>query len=239
MPAFNAELFLEIAVQSVREQTYTNWELLIVNDSSKDNTLQIAQGFQAQDKRIQVLNQLENQGVAKTRNTALKEAQGKYIAFLDSDDVWHPEKLEKQVCFMEKESVLICYSSYQRINEDGKELGIVTPPKEINYTSLLKSNFIGNLTGIYNTEALGKQFFSNYKHEDYVAWLALVKISGSAKSIDEVLGQYRVYAGTTSSNKLKMLTWQWRIYRSSQSLSFIQSSWLMMCYGYYALSKRM
>lgn len=238
MPAYNAASFLEIAVKSIRAQTYTNWELLIVNDASKDATLKIAETLKAQDERIQVFDQLENQGVAKTRNTALQEAKGKYIAFLDSDDVWYPQKLEKQVYFMENEDVLVCYSPYQRINENGKELATVIPPKEIDYNSLLKSNFIGNLTGIYNAEILGKQFFSDYKHEDYVAWLALVKNSGKAKSVGEVLGQYRVYAGTTSSNKIKMLLWQWRIYRSSQSLGFLQSSWLMLCYGYYALNKR-
>lgn len=238
MPAYNAELFLEIAVKSVKVQSYINWELIIVNDASKDNTLEISRQLETQDARIQVCNMDENQGVAKARNLALEKAKGKYIAFLDSDDIWQADKLERQVNFMEKNKVLVCYSAYQRINEHGTKLGKVTPPLAIDYKKLLKSNFIGNLTGIYNADILGKQFFADFKHEDYVAWLALLKKSGRAESVNDVLGQYRVYAGTTSSNKFKTMIWQWKIYRYSQSLGFFYSCWLMACYCWYALNKR-
>lgn len=238
MPAYNAALFLEIAVQSVQQQTYCHWELLIVNDASSDNTLQIAKSLQVLDERIQVVDQPTNQGVARARNEALERAKGKYIAFLDSDDIWQPDKLERQISFMEANKVLVSYSAYQRIDEDGKMLGTVVPPPEIDYKSLLKSNFIGNLTGVYNAEVLGKQFFSDFKHEDYVAWLALVKKAGQAKSANAMLGQYRVYGGSTSSNKIKTLAWQWRIYRQAESMNFFHSCWLMLCYGYYALIKR-
>ena len=238
MPAYNAALFLEGAVNSVEGQTYSNWELLIVNDASNDETLRIANRIQNGDSRILVFDQEQNQGVAAARNVALKAAKGKYIAFLDSDDVWSEHKLEKQVGFMEGSGVLVCYAAYTRIDEHGRQLGTVRPPAIINYKALLKSNFVGNLTGIYNAEALGKQFFSEFKHEDYVAWLALVKKAGRAESVNLVLGLYRVYAGSTSSNKIKTLMWQWRIYRRSQGLSFIESCWLMLCYGYYALHKR-
>lgn len=238
MPARNAALFLEIAVHSIQSQSFSSWELLIVNDASTDATLQIANNLHEQDRRIHVLDQKESRGIAKARNCALEKARGKYIAFLDSDDIWLPDKLERQISFMEMNNVVVSYSAYERIDEKGRKLGTVIPPDEIDYKKLLKSNFIANLTGVYNVEVLGKQFFSEVGHEDYVAWLALVKKAKTAKLVDAVLGQYRVYSGSISSNKFKMLGWQWRVYRDSQSLGFFYSCWLMLCYAYYAINKR-
>ena len=169
---------------------------------------------------------------------AIEAARGRYIAFLDSDDLWLPEKLEKQIRFMEEESVLICYSHYQRMNAEGEPMGVVRTPSSVDYLKMLKSNFIGNLTGIYNAAELGKQYFTDFKHEDYVAWLSLIKRAGTARAVPEVLGLYRVYAGSTSANKLRALSWQWRIYRLSESLNFFESCRLMVYYGNYALSKR-
>ncbi|PCJ27279.1 MAG: glycosyl transferase [SAR86 cluster bacterium] len=239
MPAYNASQYLLRSANSAFEQTYSNWELLIVDDASTDNTLLIAEQLAARDSRVTVLRQINNQGVAQARNLALDSAQGKYIAFLDSDDLWHPEKLQKQVQFMESSDTLICYAAYQRIDENGEKMGQVWPPTQLSYHTLLKSNFIGNLTGIYNADSLGKQYFTKLKHEDYVAWLALVKKAGLARSINEILGSYRVYAGSTSSNKLKTIAWQWRIYRIGESLGLIRSCWLMFCYAYHAIYKRL
>lgn len=238
MPAFNAGRFMEVAVDSVRAQSYSNWELLIANDASTDSTLEIASCLAASDSRIRVLNQVENRGVAAARNLALGEATGKYVAFLDSDDVWNSDKLTRQIEFMNKNEVLVCYSAYQRMDESGVELGKVVPPVRIEYTDLLKSNFIGNLTGVYNAEVLGKQYFLNTKHEDYVAWLNLVKKARSAQSTNSILAHYRVHSASISSNKIETIAWQWRIYRSSQSLGILYSCCLMLCYFYYAIKKR-
>jgi teichuronic acid biosynthesis glycosyltransferase TuaG len=238
MPAYNAEPYLAAAIESVISQTYPAWELLIVNDASTDETPAIAERFQRLDERIKVFTQSENTGVAKARNSALEQAKGKYIAFLDSDDLWVPNKLEKQIAFMLANQVIISYGAYQRIDERGNNLGTVWPLKELDYATLLKSNFIGNLTGVYDAEMLGKECFGDFRHEDYVAWLALVKRAGKAMSVDEVLGSYRVYTGSASSNKLKAALWQWRIYRQSQLLGIPQSCWLMLHYFYHAIHKR-
>lgn len=239
MPAYNAERYISSAVQTVQAQSHAGWELLIVDDASSDSTLRLAQDMASQDKRIRVFAQPVNGGVAKARNAALEHAQGTYIAFLDSDDLWEPQKLAQQLEFMESEGVLVCYSQYLRIDESGEPLGPVFPPAEVDYRKMLKSNFIGNLTGIYNCEILGKQFFSEFKHEDYVAWLALVKKAGSARGVGQILAKYRVYRGSTSSNKLRTIAWQWRIYRQTQSLGGFRSAILMVWYAIYAVFKRM
>ncbi len=238
MPAYNASRYLEQAARSVFNQTYSNWELLITDDASLDNTLEIARQLEAADPRVVVLAKDKNSGVADSRNVALERARGKFIAFLDSDDLWLPEKLSKQVAYMESNKVRICYSAYQRIDEASRVIGTVTPPARVDYGLMLKSNFIGNLTGIYNAQALGKQFFPEIGHEDYVAWLMLVKKSGEARSINETLALYRVYGGSISGNKLKAAQWQWKIYRQHLALGPLQSSHLMLSYFRYALGKR-
>jgi teichuronic acid biosynthesis glycosyltransferase TuaG len=239
MPAYNAERYLSAAIESVLSQTYPQWELLIVNDGSTDGTQAMAERYQQQDPRIKVLNQNVNGGIAKARNRALDEANGRYIAFLDSDDLWIPDKLEKQLAFMTARKVSVSYGAYQRINEQGQHLGSVWPVQQLDYATLLKSNFIGNLTGIYDAEVLGKQYFGEFKHEDYVAWLALVKRAGKAMSINLELGSYRIYTDSTSANKFKAALWQWRIYRHSEHLSIAQSCYLMVHYFYYAVQKRL
>ncbi len=238
MPAFNAARYIEQAVGSVIEQTYQNWELLIVDDASNDQTLEIARKLAAGDARIRVFTNDHNLGVAESRNLALREASGCYIAFLDSDDLWLPEKLAKQVEFMLRHDVAVCYANYRRIDEHGNSLGAVVPPNRIDYELLLKSNFIGNLTGIYNAGALGKQYFSKFGHEDYVAWLDLVRKTNLACSVGEELALYRVYGGSISGNKLKAARWQWKIYRNHLSLGIVRSFRLMLSYFYYALRKR-
>lgn len=238
MPAYNAASYLPAAMQSVRDQSYVNWELLVVDDASTDSTLQVAHQFAKNDSRIRVYPQAKNGGVTQARNKALQMAEGDYLAFLDADDLWDPEKLQKQVEHMASHNALICYSAYRRIDEEGNIVGRVSPPARVTYADLLKSNFIGNLTGIYNAKVLGKQYLEEFGHEDYVAWLKLVKAAGEALAVNEELASYRVYKGSTSSNKIRTIGWQWRIYRESESLGMLKSSWLIACYGIYAILKR-
>lgn len=238
MPAYNAATYLPDAMQSVLDQSYDNWELVVVDDASTDSSLQIAREFAEKDPRIRVFPQSENGGVTAARNKALQMAGGDYMAFLDADDLWDPEKLLKQVVFMAASNSMICYCAYRRIDEEGRIIGRVSPPSRVTYRDMLKSNFIGNLTGIYNAKVLGKQYLEDFGHEDYVAWLELVKVAGEAFSVNEELAGYRVYRGSTSSNKLRTITWQWRIYRESQALGWLKSAWLIVCYGIYAILKR-
>ena len=238
MPAYNAATYLPSAIQSVFEQSYSNWELLVVDDASTDSTLHVANSFAEKDSRVRVFPQSENGGVTAARNKALQMAGGDYLAFLDADDLWDSEKLLKQVGYMTHNNTLICYCGYRRINEEGRIVGRVSPPLKVTYSDMLKSNFIGNLTGIYNAKVLGKQYLEDFGHEDYIAWLELIKVAGEASSVDEELASYRVYRGSTSSNKLRTISWQWRIYRESQALGLVKSSWLIACYGIYAILKR-
>lgn len=238
MPAFNAGRFLDQAIASVLAQGYQAWELLIANDASTDDTLARARAFAARDPRIRVLVQDRNRGVAAARNLALQAAAGKYIAFLDSDDLWVPDKLAEQVQFMERGGCLVSYGDYQRMDEAERVTGTVRCPPRVDYARMLRSNYIGNLTGMYNAEALGKEYFRQYRHEDYVAWLTLVGRAGEARSVGRILGRYRVYANSTSANKLKTLGWQWRIYREAERLGLLRSGYLMLCYACHALAKR-
>jgi teichuronic acid biosynthesis glycosyltransferase TuaG len=238
MPAYNAARFIEESINSVLVQTYADWELLVVDDCSKDHTKQLVERFAHQDQRIKVLTHTTNQGVIAARNLALTHAQGQYIAFLDSDDLWLPNKLQIQLQHLTRHNALICYAAYQRIDEKGALLANVTPPATVDYPTLLKGNEIGNLTGLYDCRVLGKEYFKAFRHEDYVAWLALVKRAGHAVGVAEQLGCYRVYSGSISSNKFKTLGWQWRIYRESERLGLLRSCWLMLHYGVRAIRKR-
>ena len=210
----------------------------MLDDFSKDRTASIIEGYARNEPRIVFLQQQQNQGVAATRNRALEVAQGEYIAFLDSDDYWRSDKLERQLAFMAEKGALICCSNYERIDEKGNKLGVVEPPRSIHYKDLLKSNFIGNLTGMYNAKELGKVFFKTIAHEDYLAWLTVLKSGHQAYCLPEVLACYRVYDQSTSSNKFKTISWQWQIYREEEQLNFCHSLYLMFFYMFYALRKR-
>ncbi|MES2625860.1 MAG: glycosyltransferase family A protein [Pseudomonadota bacterium] len=239
MPAYNAELYIALAIESILGQTYQQWELLVVNDASSDRTQNIVEELQKKDARIFLLTNKTNSGIADSRNLALRNAKGRFIAFLDSDDLWLPEKLSTQVIFMTERSASISYSGYSRVNEKGAYLGSVRPPELIAYNDLLKTNHIGNLTGIYDCESLGKEYFKKFKHEDYIAWLNLIKRAGYAYGLPKELAQYRVYAGSASSNKFKTINWQWRIYRDSEHISLLRSCFLMGSYIWNAVLKRM
>lgn len=239
MPAYNAESYIASAIDSILNQSYQNWELLVVNDASADTTGKIVQEIQKKDPRITLLTNAANMGIAGSRNVALENAKGRFIAFLDSDDLWLPEKLDTQLAFMVESGAAITYSGYTRIDEHGKYLGTVKPPKLVSYDDLLKSNHIGNLTGVYDCESLGKEYFKRFKHEDYIAWLNLLKRTAYAHGLPQELAQYRVYSGSTSSNKLKTISWQWRIYRESEQLSAARSCILMISYIWNAVYKRM
>jgi glycosyltransferase involved in cell wall biosynthesis len=239
MPAYNAELYIASAIESILKQTYKHWELLVVNDASSDKTGKIVDQFRERDSRIHLHTNPTNSGIAESRNLALRNAKGRFIAFLDSDDLWLPEKLSTQLMFMHENNASIAYAGYSRVNEVGKHLGTVIPPKLLTYRDLLKSNHIGNLTGIYDSQRLGKEYFIQFKHEDYIAWLNLIKRAGCAHGIVQELANYRVYAGSASSNKLKTIGWQWRIYRDAEKLSIVKSCVLMIFYVWNAVLKRM
>ena|SRR5690606_25332519 len=218
-PIHNCSDFLEKTIQTVLSQTYQDWEMIMVDDCSTDQSLAIAQRYAAQDGRIKVLKLEQNSGAAVARNTAIEAAQGRYIAFLDSDDLWLPNKLETQLQFMKENDAAFSYSAYEKIDENGTVFGVIGVPEKISYHDLLKTCSIGCLTAVYDTHKLGKIYMpTNTKREDFATWLQILKKFDYAYGINEVLAQYRVYNSQTSAKKAKMAKENWRLYRDIEKL---------------------
>lgn len=237
-PSYKSERFISETLESVLAQTYQNWEMIIVDDCSPDNANEIIGKYTKKDSRIKLIKLEKNGGPANTRNEGIKQAEGKYIAFLDSDDIWLPTKLEKQISFMEKKQLLLSYSSYHTIDEYGNRINTRNVKEYIDYTDMLKSNHIGNLTGIYDCSELGKVYMDNVGHEDYTLWLKIMKKVGSAHGIVEPLAEYRIFSSSISANKFKAMSWTWNIYRNVVGLDIFRSSYYFLHYIYYSLKKR-
>lgn len=227
---FNSEAFISETINSVITQTYKNWELFLIDDGSTDNTLEIVNQFISQHPNIKLLRNDLNSGAAISRNKGIEASQGDYIAFLDADDLWKPEKLEIQIEFMLAKDCDVCFSSYEQIDETGKPLNkLIKAIPELSYGKYLKSNYIGNLTGIYNAKVLGKINAPNLrKRQDWLLWLAAIKTSGkSAKSTKESLAYYRVRKDSVSSNKINLLKHNYLVYRKGLGFSLPKSLWYM------------
>ncbi|GAA0800530.1 glycosyltransferase family 2 protein [Psychrobacter piscatorii] len=236
MPVYKARATIQQAISSVISQTYSNWELIIVNDCCPDNSCLQVQDMIISDLRIFRIDNVTNQGVAISRNKGIAKAEGNIIAFLDSDDYWHPEKLSLQVDKIKKGYDVVC-SNYMRIELNTKTKEV--PNKvEFDYSDMLKSNRIGNLTGIYRSDLIGKIYQKNVGHEDYIMWLEIVKIAKKGYCIQKSLAYYRVTNNSLSSNKFQAAFWQWNVYRKEVNLSLIKSIWFFLNYSYTAYKKR-
>lgn len=238
MPIYNAEATMRRSIESVLEQTFAAFELILVDDGSRDNSAAITQEYARIDPRIRPLHQA-NAGVAAARNAGIAAARGSHVAFLDSDDWWAPRKLELQLDEMLRRDALVAYAGYQRVAEDGRLLSRVRPPLQVDYRDMLRSNHIGNLTGIYDRR-IGDTEFRRMGHEDYVFWLDRVRRAGIAVCVPgaEPLGFYLVRGGSVSANKLRAAGWQWRIYRDVERLSLPLAGWYMLQYVIHAFRKR-
>lgn len=239
MPAYNAEATLEESIKSVLAQTLQDWELIIAVDAATDGTLAIALGWQNKDSRIRVIFEEVNQGVAGIRNLAMAQASGKYIAFLDSDDLWLPEKLSMQLSFMSESGARVCYSAYRRFDKQGP-LNIVMPPDRVDYPRLLRGNVIGNLTGVVERSLVDGIWFERVGHEDYLFWLKVLARSGVAYRVpgNAPIAEYRVAENSLSANKVRNMRWQWHIYRKELELPLAQSLYFMASYVILAFYKR-
>ncbi|NJW51997.1 glycosyltransferase family 2 protein [Salinimicrobium oceani] len=215
MPAYNAASFIAESIRSVQGQTYNNWELLVIDDASTDNTSLIVQSFSKADDRIKLHTLPTNQGAGFARNIGIKAATGSFICFLDADDLWKPFKLETQIHLMQQEQVEVCYSSYELINEEGKRLNRqIKALRELSFSKLKKANYIGNLTGIYNAEKIGKIYCPLIrKRQDWGLWLLAVEKAGVAVGIEVPLAVYRERRNSISGNKFEMLKYNYRVYR--------------------------
>jgi glycosyltransferase involved in cell wall biosynthesis len=235
MPNYNGEMFIRDSIISIISQTYTNWELIIIDDCSIDNSVKTIESFD--DERIKLLKNKQNLGAAESRNKGVEYASGEIIAFLDSDDIWYANKLEEQIKCYEKDTAIV-FSNYDLIDEQGNSLNkIIYAPIVVTHKDLLKTNHIGCLTGSYNVKLLGKRLFINHGHEDYVLWLSILKEGYRAVNINQCLASRRVLKNSLSSNKTKAMKWQWRIYRNIEKLAVFKSIYYFIFYMYYALKK--
>lgn len=233
MPAYNAAAYIREAIESVLNQTVTDWELIVVDDCSKDDSLQIAQSYADKDPRITVMRNAQNAGVARTRNRAIECSQGRYIAFLDSDDAWYPEKLQRQTALLEETGADMAYCSYAIA---GAESVSVRPdyivPEQIDYKGLLRENVISCSAMLIKADIVKAiRFNTDFYHEDYVLGLEILKAGYKAVGCREVLMHWRYIENSRSFNKKKAAKNRWRIYREYLGLPLHKSLYL---FGHYA-----
>lgn len=227
-PCYNSENFICDTIESVISQTYTNWEMLICDDCSKDNSADIIKSYCIKDNRIKYLKTDTPSGSpTEPRNICIRESQGRFIAFLDSDDIWKESHLENLLGLFRDstENVVAVCSWYSRIDEAGVINGLVKTPHKFSYRHLFYDNFIGNLTGMYDVSKRGKVYQRACGHEDYIMWLDVLKYGGIAKSSDSVEAYYRVTDNSVSSNKIKAMSWRWHILRDEVGLSVLKSAY--------------
>lgn len=238
-PCYNASSYISFTIESALKQTYPNWELIIVDDCSTDNSSDIIKQFISGDTRIKYFKTDNPSGSpVLPRNIGIEKATGRYIAFLDSDDIWLPTKLEEQLKLFKDDKTAVAFSNYEKMNEAGeRNQRIIIAPKETNYHNLLKGNVIGNLTGIYDTEKVGKVYCQDIRHEDYVLWLSILKKGYLAKNTNTVTALYRVRENSVSSNKLKILSWQWNILRNVEKISLPKAIYYYINYAIRAFLK--
>lgn len=238
-PSYNSSAFIEQTIESVLAQTYEDWEMLIVDDCSTDTSAAIIKQYAKKDVRIRYLKTKHPSGSpCEPRNIGIRNAQGRYIAFLDSDDRWLPDKLEEQLHLFEDAATAIVYSDYEKMTEAGeRENRIVRAPAEADYKRLLSGNVIGCLTAVYDTAKVGKVYFPEHSHEDYILWLSILKRGYIAKNTNTVTALYRVRSRSVSSNKLKALSWQWSIYVNVEQTGYLKAMYYFAHYACKAFLK--
>lgn len=226
MPAYNVAPYLEQAVESVLSQSFADLELLIVNDASTDHTAAVLASLAARDKRVRVITNETNCGVAKTRNRGISLARGAYIALLDGDDYWYPEKLEKQLALAEQTDADIVYCSYDLIEEreNPRHRAFIVPP-ETSFQKMLASNVISCSTVLLKASSLSPEPFGTAKDysEDFLLWMQLLQAGKRAVGCTEVLGAYRLMPQSRSSSKMRCARYHWKIYRKQLHLPFFQA----------------
>lgn len=238
MPAYNAGKYIGDAIRSVQAQTYENWELLVIDDCSADHTVEIIQALANEDDRIRLIRNSQNSGTAQTRNHGLELSAGEWVALLDSDDVWHSEKLEKQLAVALRTNADIVYCSYSLMDDRSHHLSDFVIPETTSYRDMLKENVIGCSTVLMRRAILtGRRFSAEYYHEDYVLWLELLRDGYKAAADREVLTDYRIVKGSRSNDKLRSAKNRWMIYRRVEKLSWLKSLSMFLVYAVKGLKK--
>lgn len=226
MPSFNAERFIAESIDSVIAQTVEDWELIVVDDASTDATTAIVAACRRRDPRIRLLSQRTNRGTAGARNLGLDQARGEWIGFIDSDDVWHPQKTAKQIAAMEASHADLSYTGYER-RRDGRPSAIVSVPDTVRYEKLLRRCLITCSTGMVRRATCGAVRMPPIRRrQDHGYWLELLRDgSRTAVGIDEPLVSYRLRRGSLSANKLVAAAFSWKLLRQVERMPFAKALW--------------
>lgn len=236
MPTYNCGKYISDAINSIIKQTISDWEIQIVDDCSSDNTEEILKPFLKEYANIHYTRFSQNNGAAAARTESIRRATGKYCAFLDADDIWDPEKLEKQISFMQQKHINFSCTAYRQIDIHGNELGIaIYPQKRTSYRKcLLLSDPIGNLTVMYNQETLGKFTVPPIrKRNDFALWLQILKKEEYCYGMTDVLASYRIGRNDSiSRNKISLLTYQWQLYHEIEKHNHLYSFFGICCWAF-------
>ncbi|PWV53543.1 glycosyltransferase family 2 protein [Chitinophaga sp. S165] len=239
-PVYNAGRFVHETIESVMAQTYPHWEMILVDDGSKDNSAEIIRSYVQKDSRIQLFSQ-PNGGSAAARNNGIRRAAGQYIALLDADDLWNNNFLESQLALMKKHDACLVYGSHRRIDEHSKEcMRPFIVPEKVNYDSLLKTCSISCLTGLYDITQFGKMYLREdlrSLRDDYVYWLEILKKCKVAYGNKEIIASYRVLSNSTSGKKKKVIKPQFLVYYKIEKLGLLRSIYYLIHWAVNGYSK--
>ena len=240
LPSYNAQRFITMAIDSVIQQTLLEWELLVVDDGSTDNTPRLVRRYQNHDRRIKLISLSVNRGPAHARNLALGKARGDFIAFIDSDDVWLPEKLQEQVAHIEGHNADISYTAYRRRRDDERGGKIVLVPRAVTYHTMLRRNYIACSTAMVRRSTCATINMPNIaRRQDHGYWLALLRDgSRTAIGMHRPLTLYRLHPTSLSANKLVAAHYSWRLLRQIESFSLLKSMWYFSGYALEAIRMR-
>jgi glycosyltransferase involved in cell wall biosynthesis len=224
MPSYNSGLYIDQAVDSVIKQTYSNWELIIIDDASVDGSVERIQAKYNNENRIKILRMNQNKGAAFCRNEGLIQSTGRYIAFLDSDDIWYPKKLKTQIEFISSNKFDMVFSSYDVMTDNLTFIKKVKPPSKVTYKDIISKNPIGCLTVLYDSQKVGKIPMPVIKmRNDWGLWIKIIKHSGEAASTSESLGALRKHKDSLTSNKFIAIYYSYILLRKFNNLSFLES----------------
>ena len=241
-PSWNSEKYIEKTIESVQKQTYMNWEMIVVDDCSTDRTVEIVEKISEEDPRVRIIRQEVNGGAAKARNRSLCEATGRYIAYLDADDIWKPTKLEKQVEFMKANHCGFSCASYEVIDDEGRALNKeVHMLPSVDYVGFLTNNLLQTVGIMADTSIIDKKYLvmpDIRRRQDAATWLQVLKAGYKCYGIDEVLAEYRRAENSLSSNKVKAVKGVWNLYRDIEKLSLPFSCYCFVRYAFMAVWKR-
>ena len=239
-PAYNAARYIEATIASVQAQTCTGWEMVIADDGSDDETCALVEALAREDPRIVLVRQATNGGPAAARNLALAHARGRYVCFLDSDDLWLPTKLERQLVVMRETGCAISYTAFRRISDDGTRIGrVIEVPESMTYRQLLKRTAIAHSTSMVDSEQTGPLRLVDAGYDDYILWLSLLRRGFEARGLNEDLVRYRVVGSSISSRPLRSAGWVWRIYRERERIGLLRAAWYLAHYGARACLRRL